>query len=455
MKNRFNIFILSIFGIAFLTGCEDFLNEKSDKKLAVPTTLNDFQALLNHGDLSSNYCTAGEVSSDDFYVPDANLNSLSYPQNKRLYSWQPEYVSMPLSSGYNEWFNCYRVIFVCNTVLDAIEKNGTFGAEANNVKGQALAIRAFRLLDGAQVWIPAYNTETSHKDLGMVLRLNPDMTLPSVRSSVKQTYEQIISDLNTAIPLLPDVQPGPSLPTRATAYGILARTHLFMGEYEKALLNAREAINKKDNLIDFNSLDPNASLPIPFVKASSEELIFRTIFSSEILMQPVAKISESLYALYHENDLRKQIYFRKNTDNSYSFRATHTNNLAALTCGITTSELFLIIAESSVRLNRLSEAAEALNHLLIKRWRNNTYAPYEFTDKDSALKIILTERRKELVFRGLRWADLKRLNRDGANITLTRTVDGQTHTLRPNDPRYAIAIPEEVIELSDILPNPR
>lgn len=455
MKNRFNIILLSIFGITFLTGCEDFLNEKSDKKLAVPTTLNDFQALLNHGDISSNYCMAGEVSSDDFYVADADLNSLSYPVNKRLYTWQPEYVSMTTSSGLNEWSNCYRTIFVCNVVLDGIEKNNTFGAEANNVKGQALALRAFRFLDGAQVWAPAYNVQTADKDLGMALRLDPDMTLPSVRSSVKQTYEQIISDLNKAIPLLPEFQPGASLPTKAAAYGVLARTYLFMGEYEKALLNAREAVSRKDVLIDFNGLDVNANLPIPFVRASSEELIFRAIFSSEILRQPVAKISASLYTLYHEDDLRKQIYFKKNTDNSYSFRATHTNNLAALTSGITTGELFLIIAECNVRLNKLPEAAEALNHLLIKRWKKNTYIPYEFTDKESALKTILTERRKELLFRGLRWADLKRLNRDGANITLVRKVEGQTYTLLPNDPRYAIAIPEEVIELSDILPNPR
>lgn len=455
MKNRINLFVLSILGAVFLTGCEDFLNEKSDKKLAIPTTLADYQALLNYGDVSANYCTAGEVSSDDFYVTDANLNSLNYPQNKRLYSWLPEYISMPYSSGYNEWFNCYKIIFVCNTVLDGIEKNGTFGAEANNLKGQALAIRAFRLLDGAQVWAPAYNEQTANTDLGMVVRLNPDMTLPSVRSSVKQTYEQIISDLTAAIPLLPDVQPGPTLPTKAAAYGILARTYLFMGEYEKALLNAREAITRKNNLIDFNGLDPNASMPIPFTKTASEELIFRTIFSSEILRQPMAKISEALYGLYQENDLRKQIYFGKNADKSYYFRATHTNSLSSLPRGITTAELFLIIAESSARLNKMSEAAEALNHLLIKRWKKNTYFPYEFTDKDSALNIILTERRKELVFRGLRWPDLKRLNRDGANITLTRKVDGEMHTLPPNDPRYAIAIPEEVIELSDILPNPR
>ncbi len=57
--------------------------------------------------------------------------------------------------------------------------------------------------------------------------------------------------------------------------------------------------------------------------------------------------------------------------------------------------------------------------------------------------------------RGLRWADLKRLNRDGANITLTRTVNGQVFTLPPNDLRYAIAIPENVIEIGSIQQNPR
>ncbi len=92
---------------------------------------------------------------------------------------------------------------------------------------------------------------------------------------------------------------------------------------------------------------------------------------------------------------------------------------------------------------------------MIKRWDTNQFIPYSFTDKDLALKTILTERRKELVFRGLRWSDIKRLNRDGYNITLSRTVNGQTITLPPHDLRYAIAIPEEIIELTEIQQNPR
>ncbi|WP_143754113.1 hypothetical protein [Chryseobacterium sp. 52] len=59
------------------------------------------------------------------------------------------------------------------------------------------------------------------------------------------------------------------------------------------------------------------------------------------------------------------------------------------------------------------------------------------------------------MIRGLRWSDLKRYNSDGANITLTRTVNGQTNTLPPNYLRYAVAIPEDIITLTGMSQNPR
>jgi len=78
-------------------------------------------------------------------------------------------------------------------------------------------------------------------------------------------------------------------------------------------------------------------------------------------------------------------------------------------------------------------------------------------DTDNVLKLIVEERRKELAFRGgIRWGDLKRLNRVPELATeLTRKIDGQTYRLQPNDPRYSFLIPADVISLSGINQNDR
>jgi len=72
-----------------------------------------------------------------------------------------------------------------------------------------------------------------------------------------------------------------------------------------------------------------------------------------------------------------------------------------------------------------------------------------------ALDTILVERRKELAFRGLRWSDLRRLNKEGWGIMLNRNLNGVPYTLPPNSELYTLPIPPDVIQLSGIMQNPR
>jgi hypothetical protein len=169
----------------------------------------------------------------------------------------------------------------------------------------------------------------------------------------------------------------------------------------------------------------------------------------------LARISPGLYNLYDNNDLRKTMLFRTIANGEVLFRGSYTGSSTGKIVGITTGELYLIAAECYVRTNQIEKAMDKLNELLVTRYTSGTFVPLAITDQRIALDTILKERRKELLFRGLRWADLKRLNRDGANILLSRTVNGQSYTLPPNDLRYAIAIPEEVIALSGIQQNKR
>ncbi|KFF15735.1 RagB/SusD family nutrient uptake outer membrane protein [Chryseobacterium sp. JM1] len=444
------ILLISLSLILTSFGCSDFLDEKSDLKLATPDRLEDNQILLNnYGFLNVDFASSGETSSDDYYLTDADYNGLSFEATKRLHIWMPDNVASPISSG-NDWSTCYRSIYICNAVLFNMQDKNFTGEQADNIRGQALALRAFRYLDAAQIWCPAYNPQTAGIDLGLPLRLDPDMNIPSVRSTVKQTYDQIISDLQTAIPLLLPKQISGMRISRAAAYGLLARTYLFMGDYNNALQNTLQALSINNDLMDFNTLNPNADYPI---EEMNKEILLWTALTYESHLMP-AKIPDHIYQMYDNNDLRKTIFFRKNTVNEVLFKGYY-NNVNGPIVSVATDELYLIAAECNVRLNKIQEGMGYLNNLLVKRWKTGTYIPLTANSQAEALNIILKERRKELLIRGLRWSDLKRYNRDGANITLTRTVNGQTYTLPPNDLRYAIAIPEDIITLTEMPQNPR
>jgi hypothetical protein len=54
-------------------------------------------------------------------------------------------------------------------------------------------------------------------------------------------------------------------------------------------------------------------------------------------------------------------------------------------------------------------------------------------DATEALELILAERRKELVFAGMRWSDIRRLNEQGENISLERKIGNQVYHLAPGN----------------------
>lgn len=445
MKNtiKIMIFCLSI----FLLSCNDFLEEISNSSLTTPETLEDNQAILDRSILRGQNPVSGEVSSDDLYVTDVDFSNMEVESEKRLYTWQAERVSTP---GDNDWANCYHRIEAFNTVLYNLDRYSI--ANADNVRGQALVFRAGAYLDAAQIWCLAYDKNSAGSKLGLPLRLDPDMNIPSVRATLQETYEQIIKDLKSALPLLPPSQISAERPSRATALGYLARAHLYMGDYEKSLLYGNQALATYSTLMDYNMLNAAASYPI---KPMNEEILLPLSMTySYFMTSSRAKISIPFYQSYVDNDLRKVIFFKKNAAGEVQFKGNYSGG-SLRSSSLTTDEVYLTVAESYAQTNNPAEGMQILNQLLVKRWKTGTYIPYVAATKEEALQKIRIERKKELVFRGLRWADIKRYNRDGANITLTRTVNGVTYTLPRNDLRYAIAIPEDIIKMTSMPQNPR
>ncbi|MEN5232483.1 RagB/SusD family nutrient uptake outer membrane protein [Sphingobacterium faecium] len=453
MKKKFTIIILLTL-FTMISSCDKYLEEKSDKRLATPTTIADLKALLFHNNMFLSFSSAAQLSSDDLVISDKDFNGLSYDSDKRLYSWKPDYVSKAVGSVGNNWQKCYAPIFVCNSVLQSLSENKLSGIEADEVKGQALVLRSARFLDGAQVWAPIFNVLTANEDLGMVLRLDPDMNLKSIRASVQQTYDQIINDLSDAVPLLPANSTFPGIPTKGSAYGLLARTYLIIGNYELARENAENALQQKNKLIDFNLLKSTDAFPVAGTQIykPDEILFFSTMTINDIDINSAIKVNPELYDLYKDGDLRKVMYYKQG-NGGFVFKGSQSR--AGLFNGPTTAEMLLIISECYARDNKVLEAKQALDQLRIKRWKSEKYKVSNFVIKEEAMKAIFEERRRELAFRSIRWSDLKRLNRDGANILLSRINNGETITLSPNDKRYAIALPEDVISIAQIPQNPR
>lgn len=447
MKKYFTATAFAALMVIPLMGCRDFLSEKSDSRLSIPDQLEDNQAIVDRYFLLGQYPNSAEISADDIWVSDADFNTFPNESEKRLYTWKPDYVSLAVSS---DWQTTYSKINIYNNVLFNLEHYQI--PQAENVRGQALVLRAAAYLEAAQIWCLAYNPATAAKDLGLPIRLDPDMNIPSFRSSVEQTYRQILSDLLTAAELLPNDQIAVSRPSKRTALGLLARTYLFMGEYQKAAQYASAALAIKNELLNFNALNPGSTNP--FLPIHTEIIFPLSRVNSPFLAATKAKIPQSIYDSYENNDLRKQMYFRLDASQNVLFKGNFSGGTAR-SASLATDELYLTAAEGHAASGNYTEAMVFLNALLINRWKTGTFIPFTATDAQSALQIIRKERRKEMLFRGVRWADLKRYNREGAGITLSRIVNGTTFVLPPNDLRYAVALPEDIIQMTGMPQNPR
>jgi tetratricopeptide (TPR) repeat protein len=447
-KNNVGYWILLCVFSAGILGCQQLLDEKPDQRLVIPSTLGDFQALMdNFGVLTANDLISAEISADDYYLTEADLAALPSEYERRMYSWQKDNL---FEAGSNDWAYMYKAVYSCNAVLEGLEGSAIArDVSFNNVKGQALVYRAKCFLQGLGLWAKAYQV-SSPADLGIPLRPNADFNAPSARATVHEGYQKVIADLRSAIPLLPEKALSSTRPSKASAYGLLARTLLYMGDYAGAESYADSCLLISPALLDYNKLNAADRYPVALF---NPEVVFATFVPpSTIVTSTRAKIVPELLSAYQADDLRKQVLYLQSAG-FYYFKGTYFQ--PALFFGLASDEMYLTLAECQVRNGKVDLGMQTLNKLLALRFKTGTFVPLVAGDKATALNIVLAERRKELVMRGLRWMDIKRLNADGLGIVLKRTAGGTVYTLAPNDKRYALPLPEDIIALTGMPQNER
>ncbi|MFC5282016.1 RagB/SusD family nutrient uptake outer membrane protein [Pedobacter alpinus] len=392
-----------------------------------------------------------EGAADNFYLTDADYNGFPFDRERNIYLWR----NTAVDGDAGHWQRQYNSILSCNVVLETIAANEYPNeiALANSLKGRALFHRASCLFNLLQLFAKAYHPNTANTDLGIPLRLSSDFEQESKRNSIDACYAQIIADLKIANALLEEKGFIATRPDKINSYGLLSKVTLFKGDYEMSKLYADSSLRLYSQLIDYNGL--NKSSNTPFSRFNAETIFYAT-GSFTVLSPTRSKINPDLYQSYAVNDLRKDLFFRRNTDGTtYQFKGNYTGvNGTTLFTGLTTAEILLNRAEALARTNQLALAMDDLNMLLLKRYQTGTYVAKTANNEAEALDLILLERRKELIFRGVRWYDLKRLNLD-ANwaVTLNKSVLGQNYTLLPNANRYVFPIPQEVIERGGLVQN--
>jgi tetratricopeptide (TPR) repeat protein len=446
------ILFYGVFSLFF--ACTEKLDVKPDQSKTIPETIADFQALLDNSDqMNGNIPAFGEAGSDNYYILDTRYNALTQASERNAYIWGENI--FPANSLALDWGGNYTRINYCNLVLEGLEDMEEEAASPayQYLKGSALFFRAYSFYTLVEEFSKPYDSATAASDHGIPLRLSSDIQRIYQRATIQETYDQIIGDLTAAVELLPDITDYKTRPCKAAAFALLARVFLTLKNYGKALEYADHSLAIYHDLLDYNQIDPSGVLSF---QSHNADVLFHAVMSSTGLFRINSTYVDSLlYKEYADNDLRKSLFFRQGAG-GFIFTGAYSGDVLVQFGGIAVDEVYLTRAECYARKGDVNRSMDDINTLLKTRWKSGTYENMTATGPIEALEKVLKERRKELIFRGLRWTDLRRLNKDTRFAkTITRVVNGTVYQLPPNDPRYVYPIPDDEIRLSGIQQNDR
>lgn len=360
--------------------------------------------------------------------------------------------------SYNYWYSAYNVIYLANSVIEGIE-----GSTSNNLTSrarkqftaEAKLLRAFSYLYLIQYF----------GDVPLVLTIDFNMTKQMKRTPSSQVYEYILADLLTAYQELEETYPATGQQriraNKWTAAALLARTHLYLEQYERAAAYATEVINHSDTY-QLEELED-------VFLAGSKEAIFQlqqTNGDSELrnataegyyflpspLHEGMARISFSSQFLqvFEKGDLRRQIWIDSTYQTIFGGSPSKTFYPAKYKVGRDASELGMPALENTMVL-RLGEqyliraearahgvdggvqgALDDLNHI---RQRAGLPALPVSLSGTALQNAVWQERKVELMAEwGHRWVDLRRAglaNQELSKLPLNQPWLGDYQLLFP------------------------
>ena len=238
-------FLVIILSIGAFSCSEDFLdqvpsNQQSPGSIKI---VSDAQVVLNGAyDLmqSTSYYNSTIITRNDVRADDMQTAEYGRIDDEYLYEYDTDQFS---SSVWEQPFRILRQVNSIISFIDDIETSSDSDIELRDeIKGQAYAIRALAHFDLCKMFgLPYSHSGGTSLGIPLVTKvLNPQDELE--RNTVAEVYNQIISDLNTAIPLLSEDKSLAEMNVWA-AKTLLARTYLYMEDNENAYTTAVDVID--------------------------------------------------------------------------------------------------------------------------------------------------------------------------------------------------------------------
>ncbi|WP_442591432.1 RagB/SusD family nutrient uptake outer membrane protein [Pedobacter sp. AW31-3R] len=465
MKPLYQFLILSL-SVAGLTGCKKYVDIKTQGNLVPSQTIN-YRYLLNNNQALEATASLSDFASSDINFTDADqiaglTSSSYYSQFVKAYSWQNNiYILGSTDENDYNWAVLYTRILYCNTIINELPASNGTAAEKAALTAEALVHRADAYFTLVNTYAKPYNASTAATDLGVPLLLEQTVSQRLNRATVQVIYNQIISDLTTAVGSLPATQQMNTLPSKPSAYGELARCYTYMHDYTNAARYADMALASRNTIVDLSGMDQSTMYTYPTRFVNPEILLSELPQSGAASYSPlIFKLSNEYLALLGTADQRFTLFTSdaSNVSSTYTGRFFTKEAATGQTRneGPSVPEMMLIKAEAFARAGDVGSAMEWVNNLRVKRFKAADYEAMTASSPNDALVKVIDERRREFYGTSLRWWDMRRLKDESLfQRSYTRFFNGVTYTLEPNSDRYVFPIAAKLSQLNpELEPNP-
>lgn len=453
-----------------LTSCADFTEIDPKGKNLLSTTA-DLELLLN-AEYSVSTDDMQEVCGDMIYAFEPIATKINPPVKTTfsiLVGWdeeghEKELPTLVASDSY--YARCYEYIGrIANPILSKIDEAEGSESDRLAIKAEALLIRAYFHYLAVQKFAPAYDKATAAKTVAIAyVKEDQDIKQPTVPISLEEYYTNIINDIDAALSLnaLPENPLNRMRFGLGSAYAVKAHVLMAMQEPALAAIEAQHALDINSTVANYNNMlvdTPDAMglttyKTILRKKMECPEDYFSTDDINFFTTYPTWDMMETGHAIRDYFNTMNKSYAPLGMDPSLmmigvpGYTMTYDLESSWPTIGLSTPQMYLILAENAIENNLYDDAMGYLDAIRANRINSDTYAPLQGTvsDKATAIQKLKTTAHAEGLFSVWNFVNRKRWTRlDDYKETVTRTLCDIQMTLTPDSKMWVFPIPQNVI----------